>query len=292
MATNTPNYDLIKPGVNDPTDQDLWGGYLNEDMDIIDTTMKSISDQADLSSPATNAQSGNYTVQASDQNKMILVDATGGDITITLLAAATAGNGFRVGVKKIDSSSNTVTIEGAGSETIDGELNVVYEDQYQAAVYITNGTAWFIENTGNVTSGAGTQVTQTAGQVIPLDTPTILNFNSTIFDDDGWHDEVTQNSRITVNFDGRIMINVFVDTDIPANGILRINLLKNGSTIRSSTPGIIALSAQSGYTINGNMCEVLEVSSGDYFQVQLVHLNPSTTTTIPAGTFFTASRIK
>jgi len=44
MSTLTPNYNLIKPGVNDPTDQDLWGGYLNTDMDIIDTTMKSISD--------------------------------------------------------------------------------------------------------------------------------------------------------------------------------------------------------------------------------------------------------
>lgn len=44
MSSLTPNYSLIKPGVADPTDQDLWGGYLNTDMDIIDSTMKSISD--------------------------------------------------------------------------------------------------------------------------------------------------------------------------------------------------------------------------------------------------------
>lgn len=44
MSSLTPNYNLIKPGVNDPTDQDQWGGMLNEDMDIIDSTMKSISD--------------------------------------------------------------------------------------------------------------------------------------------------------------------------------------------------------------------------------------------------------
>jgi microcystin-dependent protein len=47
MATNTPNYDLIKPAVNDPADQDLWGGYLNENFDILDTTIKSVSDDAD-----------------------------------------------------------------------------------------------------------------------------------------------------------------------------------------------------------------------------------------------------
>lgn len=41
MATNTPNFNLIKPAVNDPADQDLWGGYLNENMDIIDTALGS-----------------------------------------------------------------------------------------------------------------------------------------------------------------------------------------------------------------------------------------------------------
>ena len=44
MATNTTNYNLIKPGVNDPTDQDLWGGQLNTNFDILDTTIKSVAD--------------------------------------------------------------------------------------------------------------------------------------------------------------------------------------------------------------------------------------------------------
>lgn len=39
MSTSTTHYALIKPAVNDPTDQDLWGGYLNTDMDTIDSTM-------------------------------------------------------------------------------------------------------------------------------------------------------------------------------------------------------------------------------------------------------------
>jgi microcystin-dependent protein len=47
MATNTPNYNLIKPAVNDPADQDLWGGYLNENFDTLDTTIKAVSDDAD-----------------------------------------------------------------------------------------------------------------------------------------------------------------------------------------------------------------------------------------------------
>lgn len=44
MPTVTTNYSLNKPLVNNATDQDLWGGYLNTNMDTIDTTMKANAD--------------------------------------------------------------------------------------------------------------------------------------------------------------------------------------------------------------------------------------------------------
>lgn len=37
MPTTTTNLALNKPLVNNPTDADLWGGYLNTDMDILDS---------------------------------------------------------------------------------------------------------------------------------------------------------------------------------------------------------------------------------------------------------------
>lgn len=36
MPNLTPNLSLYKPLVNDVTDQDLWGGYLNDNADILD----------------------------------------------------------------------------------------------------------------------------------------------------------------------------------------------------------------------------------------------------------------
>ena len=36
MATQTTNFNLNKPLVNDPVDEDLWGGQLNTNMDSID----------------------------------------------------------------------------------------------------------------------------------------------------------------------------------------------------------------------------------------------------------------
>lgn len=37
MPTLTTNYKFAKPLINDPTDQDLWGGYLNTDLDSLDS---------------------------------------------------------------------------------------------------------------------------------------------------------------------------------------------------------------------------------------------------------------
>lgn len=43
MPTYTANYNLIKPNVNDPVDEDLWGGYLNDDLDDIDTELDALN---------------------------------------------------------------------------------------------------------------------------------------------------------------------------------------------------------------------------------------------------------
>lgn len=118
----------------------MWGGYLNTDLDTIDTVMKS---NFVLAGGSTSAQTGNYTVLMTDRNKLILVDATAGNVTISLLPAATATDGFEVSFKKIDASVNIVTIDGNASETIDGSLTQVLSTQYDETTLKTNATAWF-----------------------------------------------------------------------------------------------------------------------------------------------------
>lgn len=43
MPTYTPYYALAKPLVNSPVDEDLWGSELNDNMDIIDTTLHDLA---------------------------------------------------------------------------------------------------------------------------------------------------------------------------------------------------------------------------------------------------------
>lgn len=43
MPTYTTHYNLAKPLVNSPVDEDLWGGELNDNMDIIDDELYALS---------------------------------------------------------------------------------------------------------------------------------------------------------------------------------------------------------------------------------------------------------
>lgn len=83
----------------------------------------------------------NYTATTSDYT--ILVDATAGAVTITL-PAASGLTGQVINIKKIDSSSNAVTISRAGTDTIDGGTTLSIATQYQAYTVQTNGSAWWV----------------------------------------------------------------------------------------------------------------------------------------------------
>lgn len=145
MPTSTTNYALQKPLVNNAADQDLWGDEINSDLDSIDTLLKS-----GITS-LTIAETANFTAVASISVKnFYLCDATGGAITATLTVAATAGNGATLSIKKTDVSVNAVTIDGSGSETIDGSLTYVLSSQNQSATLVCDGTNWKVQSTSAV----------------------------------------------------------------------------------------------------------------------------------------------
>lgn len=81
----------------------------------------------------------NDTIELTDNGG--LIDCTSGSFTLTLPAAATAGNGFNVRV--VNSGSGTVVVDGDGSETINGSANKSLA-QYQCVHLFCNGTGWVI----------------------------------------------------------------------------------------------------------------------------------------------------
>lgn len=81
----------------------------------------------------------NYTVTADDHT--ILVNATTAAVTITLRPVGSKAFPYLV-IKKIDSSANTVTIDGAGANTIDGVSTLVLRNRYSSVVLHADATEW------------------------------------------------------------------------------------------------------------------------------------------------------
>ena len=89
-----------------------------------------------------------YTVATSDEGKLFLVSSA---TTITLLAAGTAGDGFSIVVFNTNTDTDEVTIDGDGSETINGQTTWLLGGQ--SAIQLTcDGSNWH----GTVMNARGT----------------------------------------------------------------------------------------------------------------------------------------
>ena len=98
------------------------------------------------------AKTSNYTALTSDKGK--LIDATSGTWTLTLPAAATAGDGFNVSLR--NSGSGAITIDPNLSETIDGAATLSVNAGESLVMYC-NGTAWVtVGKSSGVPSGTMT----------------------------------------------------------------------------------------------------------------------------------------
>lgn len=84
---------------------------------------------------------GAYTLTVQDY--ILLCNATGGTYTITL-PAASGLDGLIFFIKKTDSSGNAVTVDGNGSETIDGATTKTLSAQYATLQVVCDGSNWHI----------------------------------------------------------------------------------------------------------------------------------------------------
>ncbi len=96
------------------------------------------------------AKTANYTVLTTDKGK--LIDATSGTWTLTLPAAATAGDAFNVSIR--NSSTGVITVDPNLTETIDGGSTLAINAGESAVLYC-NGSAWVsVGKSSGVPSGA------------------------------------------------------------------------------------------------------------------------------------------
>ena len=95
------------------------------------------------SSPSWPTSSWTSSGTPSSTDGTILVDATSGNITVTLPTAASA-LGTAYYIKKIDTSANKVIIDGDSSETIDDSTTIELIVPYECALIQSDGTEWWV----------------------------------------------------------------------------------------------------------------------------------------------------
>lgn len=90
----------------------------------------------------TSGKSANYTVTSADAGRVIKVDSSGGPIVVSLPSASSVSSGFNVNIEKSSSDTNSVTIDGNGSETINGNTTQEISNQWDFAILVSDGSNW------------------------------------------------------------------------------------------------------------------------------------------------------
>lgn len=107
------------------------------------------------------------TYTATGDEAVILCSTAGGAWTLTLPAAASFTNKAFY-IKKTTSDANALTIDGNGSETIDGATTYLLRSQYECVMIVSDGSNWYVANkdslklfTAYVTFSGGTPTATT-----------------------------------------------------------------------------------------------------------------------------------
>lgn len=203
--------------------------------------------------PVTVTATGALTVS---QSGNISVDATGGSIVITLPAASAAnGNPIYYGFTRIDASVNTVTIQRAGSDTINGAVSFTLPSQWSGAEIFGNGvSAWRILNAQYATTAGGLASGATGTTQAYGDNTTAIATDAFVQSAKGnasSAQSVNSNSTLTASsvgattvFTGASVSSITLYT-IPSGTGQRMTLLNNSSN------GII-FTAPTGLIVNQN----------------------------------------
>lgn len=122
------------------SDTNTWGYILLNLLNV------SINSDGSLSSTAVATASRTISIQSSAYSpsatisEVVLANASSGSITITLPSATSNTNLYIV--KKVDNSSNNVTIATVSSQTIDGGSTAVLRVQFVSVMLVSDGSNW------------------------------------------------------------------------------------------------------------------------------------------------------
>lgn len=117
--------------------------------------------------------SSNFTFTTFFADQYAQCDATSASFSVTL-PNATLNSGRKVEIKKIDSTTNTITVNTGFGQSIDGLSTYLLQNQYDAVSILSNGTNWVILNKINKVNSVQVQTFSSSGSFnVPIGKTTL-----------------------------------------------------------------------------------------------------------------------
>jgi hypothetical protein len=206
-------------------------------------------------SVVTNAVSP-YTALSTDDT--IRVNAAGGAVTINL-PTASGITGKIYNIIKTDNSSNIVTVDASGSETIDGNLTIKMGTQYDKIIIMSDGTNWISES-NEITVYSKYSGNGTTGQTFSSNTTTTVAYTTLVSD----VLSTTSAGVFTAPYSGKFVVSAGVNFNSVGSGATRIILQinYNGNLSRNV---FTTIAGNNSY----NVTDTVFVSAGQTIKVEL-----------------------
>lgn len=232
------------------THLDKIGSPLKTAIEAIDSALVTALDFAPVVSTT------GLTITAAHYGKVI--ECTGTN-TISLLALATAGAGFYLTIK--NTSTGVVTVDGSGSETIDGSTTVALTNKESITIMVDEAIGDWMIVARNSGVARAVNVYSSASQVI--NSSEKLNFNVATYNPNTDFD-ITTNNRYDPPYDGIYRITVAVQwINVVAADQLNLHLRYGATPTYLSQQTVYA----GGITESQLITWVGSLTIGDYVEV-------------------------
>jgi len=242
--------------------------------------------QTAMGGGSATAKTTSYVLTAADAGTTVIMNAAGAT-TITVNTALFAA-GDTVNIQNIGAGTCTIT---AGTATVNtaGSLAMV---QYEGGVlyFVSTSVATYFDyfQGSSTPTFKGCSLQLTSSTSVSNGTQTVVDFTTELFDTDAFHDNSTNPSRITApaGLAGKyLMIGSSGWANASSATDRGIRVTKNGSV--SGLPQVNWQTSASGVAYM-NISTVVNLSVGDYCQVEVIQYNGGSLTLQAATTFFQA----
>lgn len=126
-------------------------------------------------------------------------------------------------------------------------------------------------------------------------TPTVITWDTEVYDNGGWHDNVSNTSRLTVPAGVsyiRAMAQIGSENLNTSSDLITIRLLKNGSAVSPQVQSKLT-NGTGGTTIRNQIVSYpIAVSAGDYFEVEYTVLTDTSSAVFAAYSWFSIEKVE